>query len=102
MFLLFLQAISVKGLKTTLQTDYILKVVCLVTSPEFNLISSLSVSWWNFVSLWYMAHYPRVLQILGLDMCVNTLVGDPIRRGISGGQKKRLTIGDVTYHTKFL
>lgn len=32
---LFLQAISVKGLKTTLQTDYILRVVCLVASQEF-------------------------------------------------------------------
>jgi hypothetical protein len=37
----------------------------------------------------------NVLQILGLDICADTLVGDPIRRGISGGQKKRLTTGSV-------
>ncbi|KAK9991983.1 hypothetical protein SO802_026968 [Lithocarpus litseifolius] len=52
----YMKAISVKGLKTSLQTDYILK-------------------------------------ILGIDICADTLVGDHVRRGISGGQKKRLTIG---------
>ncbi|GLU04056.1 hypothetical protein SLE2022_212230 [Rubroshorea leprosula] len=59
----FMKAIAVKGLKTTLQTDYILK-------------------------------------ILGLDICADTLVGNAMRRGISGGQKKRLTTGrrdDCTY-----
>ncbi|XP_024196912.1 pleiotropic drug resistance protein 3 isoform X1 [Rosa chinensis] len=54
----YMKAISVNGLKSTLQTDYILK-------------------------------------ILGLDICADTLVGDPIRRGISGGQKKRLTTGEM-------
>uniref|UniRef100_A0A7N2L584 ABC transporter domain-containing protein n=1 Tax=Quercus lobata TaxID=97700 RepID=A0A7N2L584_QUELO len=53
-----LQAISAKGLKGNLQTDYILK-------------------------------------ILGLDICADTLVGDAMRRGISGGQKKRLTTGEM-------
>lgn len=33
------------------------------------------------------------LQILGLDICAETLIGDMMRRGISGGQKKRLTTG---------
>ncbi|TKY54311.1 Pleiotropic drug resistance protein 3 [Spatholobus suberectus] len=32
-----------------------------------------------------------VLKILGLDICANILVGDALDRGISGGQKKRLT-----------
>ncbi|KAI4344715.1 hypothetical protein L6164_011909 [Bauhinia variegata] len=54
----YMKATSVKGLKSTLQTDYILK-------------------------------------ILGLDVCAETLVGDPVRRGISGGQKKRLTTGEM-------
>ncbi|XP_027329792.1 pleiotropic drug resistance protein 3 [Abrus precatorius] len=54
----YMKATSIEGLKSTLQTDYILK-------------------------------------ILGLDICADTLVGDPIRRGISGGQKKRLTTGEM-------
>ncbi|KAK8366846.1 hypothetical protein V6Z11_A02G144100 [Gossypium hirsutum] len=54
----YMKAISVKGQESTLQTDYILK-------------------------------------ILGLDICADTRVGNAIRRGISGGQKKRLTTGEM-------
>jgi len=32
-------------------------------------------------------------KILGLDICGDTLVGDEMLKGISGGQKKRLTTG---------
>ncbi|KAK6157909.1 hypothetical protein DH2020_012157 [Rehmannia glutinosa] len=52
------EAISVEGQKTSLQTDYILKII-------------------------------------GLDICADTLYGDQMRRGISGGQKKRLTTGEM-------
>ncbi|CAD6230064.1 unnamed protein product [Miscanthus lutarioriparius] len=34
-----------------------------------------------------------ILRILGLDMCADILVGNELMRGISGGQKKRLTTG---------
>ncbi|PIN02962.1 Pleiotropic drug resistance proteins (PDR1-15), ABC superfamily [Handroanthus impetiginosus] len=54
----YMKATSVEGQKTTVQTDYILK-------------------------------------ILGLDICADTLFGDAMRRGISGGQRKRLTTGEM-------
>ncbi|GJM98188.1 hypothetical protein PR202_ga15175 [Eleusine coracana subsp. coracana] len=34
-------------------------------------------------------------QILGLDICADTIVGDQMQRGISGGQKKRVTTGEM-------
>ncbi|GAA0158882.1 ATP-binding cassette [Lithospermum erythrorhizon] len=36
-----------------------------------------------------------ILRILGLDMCKDTIVGDEMRRGISGGQRKRVTTGEM-------
>ncbi|KAF5726223.1 pleiotropic drug resistance protein 1-like isoform X2 [Tripterygium wilfordii] len=35
------------------------------------------------------------LKILGLEVCADTLVGDEMIRGISGGQKKRVTTGEM-------
>uniref|UniRef100_A0A2P2KGH6 Uncharacterized protein MANES_09G059200 n=2 Tax=Rhizophora mucronata TaxID=61149 RepID=A0A2P2KGH6_RHIMU len=54
----FMKATAVSGQKTSLVTDYVLK-------------------------------------ILGLDICADIMVGDMMRRGISGGQKKRLTTGEM-------
>ncbi|CAN1270070.1 ABC transporter G family member 39 [Linum perenne] len=54
----FMKATAVSGQKTSLVTDYVLK-------------------------------------ILGLDICGDIIVGDEMQRGISGGQKKRVTTGEM-------
>nr|XP_007162612.1 hypothetical protein PHAVU_001G166000g [Phaseolus vulgaris]ESW34606.1 hypothetical protein PHAVU_001G166000g [Phaseolus vulgaris] len=36
-----------------------------------------------------------ILRILGLEICADTVVGNTMLRGISGGQKKRLTTGEM-------
>ncbi|KAE8678601.1 Pleiotropic drug resistance protein 12 [Hibiscus syriacus] len=35
------------------------------------------------------------LKLLGLDICKDTIVGDEMHRGVSGGQKKRVTTGEM-------
>lgn len=34
-----------------------------------------------------------VLKVLGLDVCAETVVGSDMLRGVSGGQRKRVTTG---------
>ncbi|WVZ73261.1 hypothetical protein U9M48_021589 [Paspalum notatum var. saurae] len=36
-----------------------------------------------------------ILKILGLEICADTSVGDEMLRGISGGQRKRVTTGEM-------
>jgi len=37
-----------------------------------------------------------VLKVLGLDVCSDTVVGNEMLRGVSGGQKRRVTTGDLS------
>ncbi|KAL0010559.1 hypothetical protein SO802_005667 [Lithocarpus litseifolius] len=36
-----------------------------------------------------------ILKVLGLEVCADTLVGNQMLRGISGGQRKRVTTGEM-------
>ncbi|KAK7321500.1 hypothetical protein VNO77_32212 [Canavalia gladiata] len=36
-----------------------------------------------------------ILKVLGLDVCSETIVGNDMLRGVSGGQKKRVTTGEM-------
>ncbi|CAL1368939.1 unnamed protein product [Linum trigynum] len=36
-----------------------------------------------------------ILRVLGIDVCADTLVGNDMLRGVSGGQKKRVTTGEM-------
>jgi ABC-type multidrug transport system ATPase subunit len=35
----------------------------------------------------------QIIEQLGLQDCANTIIGTPFRRGISGGQRRRVSIG---------
>ncbi|KAL8105524.1 hypothetical protein AgCh_029350 [Apium graveolens] len=41
-----------------------------------------------------------ILKILGLETCADTFVGSAMRRGISGGQKRRLATGEMIVSTR--
>eukprot|EP00878_Enallax_costatus_P011267 GHUV01011764.1.p1 GENE.GHUV01011764.1~~GHUV01011764.1.p1 ORF type:complete len:605 (+),score=193.45 GHUV01011764.1:122-1936(+) len=36
-----------------------------------------------------------ILRILGLEVCADTIVGNQLMRGVSGGQRKRVTTGEM-------
>lgn len=40
-----------------------------------------------------MAHAEALISQLGLNMCKNSIIGGPFLRGVSGGERKRVSIG---------
>jgi ABC-type multidrug transport system ATPase subunit len=38
---------------------------------------------------------PSVIKLLGLEECENTILGNALIRGVSGGQKRRVTVGEM-------
>lgn len=42
-----------------------------------------------------------LLKVLGLDICADTIVGNDMTRGVSGGQRKRVTSGCLLFHLTF-
>ncbi|RLN48187.1 hypothetical protein BBJ29_000280 [Phytophthora kernoviae] len=45
-----------------------------------------------------LKHHPEVvIQQLGLQICQNIIVGDAMLRGVSGGERKRVTTGEMQF-----
>jgi ABC-type multidrug transport system ATPase subunit len=42
----------------------------------------------------YQRRVDDTLELLQLTHCANTLIGNELLRGVSGGEKKRVTVGE--------
>ncbi|KAG7378316.1 hypothetical protein PHYBOEH_000427, partial [Phytophthora boehmeriae] len=49
------------------------------------------------------AYYPDVVvEQLGLQACRNTAIGDGLNRGVSGGERRRVTTGEMEFGMKYV
>ena len=59
---------------------------------------SICPSHWQGVNESVVTEY--IIRMLGLEVCADTKVGNQMIRGISGGQKKRVTSGEMLVSAK--
>jgi ABC-type multidrug transport system ATPase subunit/ABC-type multidrug transport system permease subunit len=68
------------------------------TGPVQN--QSRNAVWKEFRSQFVEVKAELYASLLNIDNVLNTVVGDELLRGVSGGQKKRVTIGEVMVQSK--
>ena len=91
-----------RDIRPSPEIDAFMKVVIL-NSPTLSLSLSLSSNYILETNLIAQASAfggrthsistDYVLKVLGLDVCSETIVGNDMLRGVSGGQKRRVTTG---------
>ncbi|ETL82703.1 hypothetical protein L917_17179, partial [Phytophthora nicotianae] len=51
----------------------------------------------------YFEHFPDlVIEQLGLHICQDTIIGSGMLRGVSGGERKRVTTGEMEFGMKYM
>ncbi|KAL9680966.1 hypothetical protein QQ045_012747 [Rhodiola kirilowii] len=63
--------------------------------PDVNLDLFMKVSSLARSKIIQLDIYHFLKQLLGIDFCKDVLVGDEMERGVSGGQKRRVTTGEM-------
>ncbi|EEY58431.1 ATP-binding Cassette (ABC) superfamily [Phytophthora infestans T30-4] len=47
-------------------------------------------------------NYPDVIvEQLGLQNCLDTVIGNELKRGVSGGERRRVTTGEMEFGIKY-
>ncbi|KAK9150152.1 hypothetical protein Syun_008461 [Stephania yunnanensis] len=64
-------------------------------SPEIDAFMKISSQAYSVGGVEHSLATEYILMVLGLEACADTIVGNDMIRGVSGGQRKRLTTGEM-------
>ncbi|TXG61337.1 hypothetical protein EZV62_012700 [Acer yangbiense] len=96
---IFMKSLALGGQETSLVVEYIMKPLNVPYPTLYLLIALRELLKLQFISLQLqkqvLCYLVFSVEKLWLDLCADTLVGDEMLKGISGGQKKRLTTGEL-------
>lgn len=61
-----------------------------------------TVHWQDAEESGYVSKVDTVIKALQLERCADTIIGNGLIRGVSGGEKRRLTIGEMLVNSTHL